>query len=144
MCCWILLNGCSNELIHSFYYKMVTCAPTMATILINFFCSNLLLSPNNQLRRVHCTLGSRGFSRARREFSVLAEGRHILVNSILGRCEALGNSYRFILNIFTHIRYIIGEGEIKTGNARFHALIQVDLHSFGRKHSQFREYFILN
>ena len=40
--------------------------------------------------------------------------------------------------------YIIGEGEIKTGNTRFHALIQVDLQSFGLKHSQFREYFILN
>ena len=36
--------------------------------------------------------------------------------------------YRFIMKIFTHIPYTVGE--IKTGNTRFHALIQFDLHSF--------------
>ena len=110
----------TNSYILSFYYKMVTCAPTMATILINFFCSDLLLSPNNQLRRVHC---------------------RSIVFLVVAK---LFEKYRFILNIFTHMPYIIGEGEIKTGNTRFHALIQVDLQSFGLKHSQFREYFILN
>ena len=32
------------------------------------------------------------------------------------------------MKIFTHIPYRIGE--MKTGKARFHALIQFDLHSF--------------
>jgi len=39
------------------------------------------------------------------------------------------------MKIFTHIPYPVGE--IKAGNARFHALMQLDLHSFDQNNLGF-------
>ena len=44
---------------------------------LNNECSTLLFSPSSSFISQNRTLGTRGFSRVQREFSVLAEGRHI-------------------------------------------------------------------
>ena len=54
----------------------------------------------------------------------------LLVNSILGRCVALWNI--LIHNEAFHT-FSIQQVRVKTGNARFHALFQFDLHSFDLK-----------
>ena len=55
----------------------------------------------------------------------------------LHRLKYTDSSWRFL-----HIFHTMGE--IKTGNPRFPAPIQFDLHSFDQTFSVFREYFFLN
>ena len=57
-----------------------------------------------------------------------APALHICCRSIVLLVFVHFETYRFIMKIFTHVPYTVRE--IKTGNTRFHALIQFDLHSF--------------
>ena len=62
------------------------------------------------------------------------------VNSILGRCVALIPIYNE--DFHWHIFHTIGE--IKTGNAWFHALFQFDLHSFDQNTLSFENSLFWN